>query len=304
MDDSTIGFEAGTLAHAIEERTRRSLAGGAMQPIETVEESLEDGGVRFIVRRVSSLARKENEAARRARDASTARDPFLPYDHDLFVAEISGTHVALLNKFNVIDGHLLIVTRRYADQETLIDRGDFAALAACMREFEGLGFYNGGRQAGASQPHKHLQLVPLPLSRDGPPVPVESLLDAVRDARGILGVPALPFRHAFSWIDSRWFDDVGIAARHLRSVYLGLLGAAGLRGVGAGGESRQSAPYNLLLTRRWMLLVPRAREQFDSISVNALGFAGSLFLRDDEQLEAVKLAGPMQVLKTVAVSAG
>lgn len=304
MDDSTIEFEAGTLAHAIEERTRRALAGGAMQPIETVEESLEDGGMRFVVRRVSSLERKENEAARRERDAGTARNPFLPYDDDLFVAEISGTHVALLNKFNVIDGHLLIVTRRYVDQEALIDRGDFAALAACMREFEGLGFYNGGRQAGASQPHKHLQLVPLPLGRDGSPVPVESLLDAVRDARGILGVPALPFRHAFSWIDSRWFDDVGIAARHLRSLYLGLLGAAGLRGVGAGAESRQSAPYNLLLTRRWMLLVPRAREHFDSISVNALGFAGSLFVRNDDQLEAVKRAGPMQVLKTVAVNAG
>jgi len=303
MDDSTTGFEAGTLALAIEERTRRSLDCGAMQPIETVEESLEDGGMRFIVRRVSSLERKENEAARREHDAGTARNPFLPYDEDLFVAEISGTHVALLNKFNVIDGHLLIVTRRYVDQETLIDRGDFAALAACMREFEGLGFYNGGRQAGASQPHKHLQLVPLPLWRDGPPVPVESLLDAVRDARGILRVPALPFGHAFSWIDSRWFDDVDIAARRLRSLYLGLLGAAGLRGVGAGGESRQSAPYNLLLTRRWMLLVPRSREQYDGISVNALGFAGSLFVRDDDQLEAVKRAGPMQVLKTVAVNA-
>ena len=301
MEESTTGFEAGGLARAIGERTRRALARGAMQPIETVEESVDDGGVRFVVRRVSSLARKE--AAPGERGTGSPRNPFLPYDEDLFVAEIHRTHVALLNKFNVLEGHLLIVTRRYVDQEALIDRGDFAALAACMREFDGLGFYNGGRQAGASQPHKHLQMVPLPLGRGGPPVPVEPLFDAVRGAKGIVRVPALPFRQAFSWIDPHWFDDVGAGARHLRALYLGLLGAAGLRGIEAGGESRQSAPYNLLLTRRWMLLVPRASECFESIPVNALGFAGSLFVRDDAQLQALKRAGPMQVLESVAVSA-
>ncbi len=46
--------------------------------------------------------------------------------------------------------------------------------------------------------------------------------------------------------------------------------------------------------------MPRAREHFDSISVNALGFAGSLFVRDEAQLAAVKRAGPMAVLRAVA----
>ncbi|NIO40609.1 MAG: phosphorylase, partial [Burkholderiales bacterium] len=40
-----------------------------------------------------------------------AMNPFLPYGKDLFVSDISETHLALLNKFNVIDYHLLIVTR-------------------------------------------------------------------------------------------------------------------------------------------------------------------------------------------------
>jgi len=38
------------------------------------------------------------------------------------------------------------------------------------------------------------------------------------------------------------------------------------------------APYNLLATRRWMLVVPRRQERYEKISVNALGFAGSLFV--------------------------
>lgn len=298
MTESAITLQAGTLLQAVIERSRRALECGAMQPIETLEEFFEEAGVRFILRKVSSLRRKEME--RGERDARGPANPFLDYDPELFVAEISGTHVVLLNKFNVLERHLLIVTRRFKDQETLLEHDDFAALAACMTGFDSLGFYNGGKQAGASQPHKHLQLVPLPLGREGPPVPVDPLLEKVRGAMGILRVPALPFRHAFSWIEPGWFGVAHSGAERLLALYLELLGAVGLKGVEAGGETRQSAPYNLLLTRRWMLLVPRAKEHFDSISVNALGFAGSFFVRDEAQLEVVKRAGPMQLLKAVA----
>jgi len=47
------------------------------------------------------------------------------------------------------------------------------------------------------------------------------------------------------------------------------------------------APYNLLATRRWMLVVPRRQERYEKISVNALGFAGSLFVRNAAELELV-----------------
>jgi ATP adenylyltransferase len=42
--------------------------------------------------------------------------------------------------------------------------------------------------------------------------------------------------------------------------------------------------------------VPRAREHFETVSVNALGFAGSLFVRNERELQLVKRTGPMQVL--------
>lgn len=57
-----------------------------------------------------------------------------------------------------------------------------------------------------------------------------------------------------------------------------------------------SAPYNLLITRRWMLLVSRSRECFENISVNALGFVGSLLVRDDRELDTLLRHGPMQIL--------
>ncbi|MEF1435428.1 hypothetical protein QWU86_11430, partial [Neisseria gonorrhoeae] len=60
-------------------------------------------------------------------------------------------------------------------------------------------------------------------------------------------------------------------------------------------------PYNLLVTPQWMLLVPRTLERVEGISVNALGFAGSLFVRDTAQMQIVRRLGPMTVLERVAV---
>jgi ATP adenylyltransferase len=64
---------------------------------------------------------------------------------------------------------------------------------------------------------------------------------------------------------------------------------------------RQSGPYNLLLRRGWMLLVPRAREHYQGISINSLGYAGSLFVRDAVELRRVEETGPMRILVEVSL---
>ena len=288
----------GSLWPALVERSRQALASGAMQPIETTEEIVTDAGVDFLVRRLSSLARKE--AARKCNETAPA-NPFLPHEPELFVADVSESHFALLNKFNVIAHHLLIVTRSFVDQETLLDAGDFEALAACMAEIDGLAFYNGGTVAGASQPHKHLQLVPLPLGKMGPSVPIEPLFRAVGGRRGIVRIPGFPFRHAYTWLDAGWFREPETAATHLNRLYRDLLSAVGLEPARE-AAALQPGPYNLLATRRWMLLVPRSRELFESVPVNSLGFAGSMFVRDEAQMQVLKRAGPMSVLHETAIA--
>lgn len=295
-----ISLIPGRLRAALAERSRAALASGAMQPILTEQLTIQDGGVRFLVRKVSSLARKDQERRVRARE-TVPPNPFLPPEPDLLVGEVSGTHLAVLNKFNVIEEHLLIVTRGYVCQEMLLDGADFAALADCMNEFPALGFYNGGQAAGASQPHKHLQLVPLPLAPDGPEVPVEPLLRGVPSASVPVRVPGLPFRTAFARLREPSDPSAAVGAGELLETYRALLQAAGLHGVKSADGVRQSRPYNLLVTARWMLLVPRSREHDDSLSVNALGFAGSLFVRNDEELERVRRRGPMAILKAVSV---
>ena len=298
-------LQPGTLWPAILRQTEHALGCGALRPIETIQTLIEEGGVRFLVREVSSLTRKEKvrQAPKHNAGARSALNPFLPYDPDLFVADISDTHVALLNKFNVIDHHLLIVTRSFKSQEALLDLADFAALVACMAEYDGLGFYNGGVEAGASQLHKHLQIVPLPLGESGPSVPIESVLESACMDDAIDGtVPGLPFRHAFAHLELASADS-GHAAQAAFDCYHALLGAIGLRAIEVNGELHTSAPYNLLVAPRWILLVPRSSERVEGISVNALGFAGSLFVRDAAQMDVIKRLGPMTVLQRVAVPA-
>ncbi len=261
--------------------------------------------MRFVVRSVSSLARRPAAGAM-PKDGARP-NPFAPPDAELVVGDLTPTHFGVLNKYPVVPHHLLIVTRDFVDQETLLDAADFAALAAALREVDGLGFYNGGRAAGASQPHRHLQLVPLPLAVGAWTVPMEALFDQWSSGGGTSRLLRLPFRNAFAALEPSDLEAADGAERLLER-YVRMLAACGLRedpandgGRAANEPERQRGPYNLLATRRWMLLVPRAREHFGTISINALGFAGSLFVRDAAEMDALRAAGPMNALQSVAV---
>jgi sulfate adenylyltransferase (ADP) / ATP adenylyltransferase len=258
---------------------------------------LEDGGVPFVVRQLTAAARAEFQAARGAAD-QRGRNPFLPYDENVFVADLSATHLVLLNKFNLLPHHLLIVTREFKPQETLLDPNDFAALRACLAEVDGLVFYNGGSIAGASQPHKHLQLVPLPLDSGAFPTPIDAVIEKAADGGEVFAAPGLAFRHALTRLTPGAFDKAFDAGAFV-ALHEALLAHIGVHAVDRDGARYQSAPWNLLITRRWMLAVPRTRADFRGVQINAIGFAGSLYVRDDAQLGTVRRFGPMRVLSEV-----
>jgi len=77
--------------------------------------------------------------------------------------------------------------------------------------------------------------------------------------------------------------------------------AAGVGSVTVDGRLHQNAPYNLLLTPHWMLVVPRSSEDVAGIAVNSLGFAGSFFVKNEEQLAVLRRIGPMTVLRRVGL---
>ncbi len=240
--------------------SERAQAAGALGPIETRAHEVTDDGARFVVRVIESLAAKE----RAAREGPSGDDPFAPHDPDLFVEDAGPSHIVLLNKFPVVPDHLLVVTRAFEPQDVPFTREDLEAVEAVRGGAPALVFYNAGREAGASQPHRHLQLVP-------EVVPLEPRIRA----------GALPFPHAVETRPS--------SAGEAHALYLALLDRLGCA----------DRPHNLLMTSSWMLVVPRARERFESISVNALGFAGSLLVKDAAQLARVREVGPLAVLRRV-----
>jgi ATP adenylyltransferase len=129
-------------------------------------------------------------------------------------------------------------------------------------------------------------------------VPIEPLLKSAQFQDSVTTVPGLPFLHALGKLDSGWSSAPLTAATATLELYYTLLSAVGLRAV---EDNRQSGAYNFLATREWMLIVPRSQEDFASISVNSLGFAGGLLVRNEEQMQLIKKQGPMTILKNVAV---
>jgi ATP adenylyltransferase len=298
---TSLGFEKGTLWLEILKATDTALRKGALKPIKTEGTFMRDAGVDFLIRMVESLARKEADKVMKAgtrKKEDEKPNPFLPYEKEMFVADISDTHLCLLNKFNVIEHHLLIVTRAFEHQETLLTVRDFQAVWRCMAEFEGLAFYNGGRIAGASQDHKHLQLIPLPMAPTGNSVPIESLFQKAQETPGVIST--LPFVHAFKRFSA--FTDIPseMAARTLHQMYRLMLQQVGLNRFSEREETLQSGPYNLLFTRQWMLLVPRSKEFFESISINSIGFAGALLVRNPQEMDVIQKEGGMRVLTHAA----
>ncbi|MCT7950421.1 phosphorylase [Ancylothrix sp. C2] len=277
-------LETGSLWQKVKECTKKAIECGALHSIVTECEFIEEVGIRFVVRVASNLVRKDEFKKK----VSKPKDfnPFLPYEEDLFVADLSETHLCLLNKFNVVDYHLLIVTRVFEEQETWLNLADFEAMELVLNEFDGLVFYNSGRLAGASQRHKHLQVVPMM------EIPIKPVLEGVCfDDNGVGRVPGFDFVHAFSRLEK--------GAKSLLEVYHCLLRAVGFEGDFVGDAT---GAYNLFATRDWMFVVRRSCEDFEGISVNGLGFVGTFFVRNEGQLDRLKNSGPVMVLKQVALS--
>jgi sulfate adenylyltransferase (ADP) / ATP adenylyltransferase len=314
----------GTLWPRAVAATARARASGALQPIVTTQTIVEEQGIPFLVRVLAGRAGRaaiEQKQVSANIDTSPASidpahvgvasvdpagevpgapafDPFLPYEPDMFVADVSPTHVCLLNKFNVIDHHLLVVTRAFEEQDTAINAADFTALWACMAEVDGLAFYNAGKLAGASQRHKHLQVAPLPWEPGDRRLPVEDAL-AVEELGEEPRLRTWPYVHAALRLDPAWVLEPEVAGEQLLERYAALLSVFDIKLTDDGFMP----PYNLLATRAWMALVPRRQETFDDIAVNALGFAGSLLVRSDAQLAYLREIGPLAVLREVGVAA-
>lgn len=259
---------------------QRAQAQGAMVPLVSETRAVQQEGLDFLVSHLSSLSLKD---LAKILQQNTGANPFLPYEAAMFVANLSDTHVLLLNKFPIFPDHAMVVTRQFQPQTGPLEEADFAALAVLMGGIPDAVFmFNGGKTAGASQPHRHLHILPTHQ------LPLLARLPADQPVGQVRSLPFLGFLHAHVALDPSlpgpaWAAQLA-AAVQAASTHCGLEPHMG-----------EMPPYNLLGRRDGVLLVPRRREHWSdgthSISVNALNFGGWVGVRGPEQIEPVCRAG-------------
>lgn len=302
MNKKKSDFEPGTLWRKLINATEHALSTKALMPIATENVIFEDNGVRYLVRVLVNLHKKIDAGRaqlKKSIETGQYHNPFLPYEEDLFVTELTDSHLVILNKFSMIDHHILIITRAFEEQEAVLNADDHEALWMSMNEFDGFAFYNSGRSAGSSQRHKHLQMIPLPLTDDFNGIPMAPLFEEAVFDGDIGTVPGFPFKHAIAKVDPEWMASRESGRTGPTAIFQQMIDKVCINADPAEGES-DLVPYSFLATREWMLVVPRTVVNFEMMFIAALGFAGIFMVRNEEILQRLIDVGPMEVLKHVS----
>ena len=67
-------------------------------------------------------------------------------------------------------------------------------------------------------------------------------------------------------------------------------------------EADSVRSHNVILTRRWMLSIPRGAQELDTVTANSAGMVRSVWLHSGAQLKRWKANGPATVLTYLGVS--
>jgi ATP adenylyltransferase len=275
----------GTLWPLLTDTSLSAETSGHLKSTRTDIEHINDGlnyEVRILCearQKPHNFSKSLSEKGAEKRDSSV--NPFLPYDPAMFVARLSSGHALLLNKFNVVNNHYLIVTETFEHQEEPLQLKEFEAITEVLPEFTQLFFYNSGREAGASQPHRHIQALPIDS------LPVDNVLKSLPENPARLS--GLPFDHLIVSLNPP--EESGLKASDCLNHYQHMMDKLNLR-----NKDGSLKPYNFLMTRQWIMLVPRSAGRYNGVSVNALGYAGLLLVKNRETLEALKKTGPSNTL--------
>ncbi|KAJ2335451.1 bifunctional AP-4-A phosphorylase/ADP sulfurylase [Coemansia sp. RSA 2681] len=273
----------------VRERYASAIAEGALLFSESTVVSQREQGVDFEVRYVPALAKRPSSKPSEKQARGGFDNPFLPFDPRLHVTSIGSTHQLLLNKYCVAPYHLLITTSEFKQQGEPLITSDFAAVLDVVTNLSQahIVFYNSGEESGASQPHKHLQLLPMPDTMSTPPC-----LSIWRQSTPKMGHLASSSDLPFANFGYRLEPDVALSPAGLHAAY----SAALRRLVAIYGDC---ASYNMVLTPLELVLFPRRRGSWQGVAINSLGMAGLMLCKSSKEMDLVKASGALSILSQV-----
>lgn len=287
---------------------------------------------------------QQHTAPTKEKGAITKADPFDNPPSDLHIAQIppsQPSHNLILNKFPVIPNHFILATKDFRPQTDLLSSGDLEATFTCLVSWERshkqgtqgrlLAFFNSGEHSGASQPHRHIQFLPIEdVVHDGAGPVWEPLIDELlktysRDLEEPVMLD-LPFVCFAARIPSN------SSANDLRRIYLDLFarsvraydefagtGFADSRPIDPDSEGPSMISYNMAMTSAAMVVCPRRSDHAwipldndeskagipteGQIQLNGTLLAGTLMVKAESEWMALRREPALlhHILTTVAI---
>lgn len=213
------------------------------------------------------------------------QNPFYPWAKELEIAKIGNNHQLILNKYPVQEGHILLITNTWMPQNGWLDINDWMAIQKVNKDTNGLWFFNSSPIAGASQPHRHFQL--LRRSKNEISCPREKwFLDLKNNNNRVSKLKKNINVSEFSFKESPTF---------IYDQYLELSKSLGLGD--PINNQKPKYPYNILITNRWIALIKRNSDKLHGFSINGLGFAGYLLVTEKSNINYLRKYGPEKLLE-------
>ena len=213
-------------------------------------------------------------------------NPFCPWEKILEIDKIGNYHQLILNKYPVQKGHILLITNTWKPQNGWLDINDFIAIQKVNKDTTGLWFFNSSPTAGASQPHRHFQL--LRRSKGEISCPREKWfleINSDKDADSKLKKNIIVSK--FNFLEN---------SLSLFEIYLELAKKLGLGD--PINDKKPKFPYNVLITNKWIAIIKRSNDHIHGFSINGLGFAGYLLVTDKSDINYIRKIGPEKLLES------
>ncbi|KAI0542201.1 HIT-like domain-containing protein [Xylaria digitata] len=262
------------------------------------------GSLAFQLRYSPSLAQKPKPP----KPVEPNARPFNPFENPspaLLVAQLPPSHRLVLNKFAVVPEHFILATRDFKPQTHILEASDIDAAYACVQAYHSAGrelfvFFNSGDHSGASQPHRHLQLLPVDCMRHGLEDSEQGSEWAVLTDKICGKEQKLPFTVFTSSI------SVEMSAEEKHLTYLSLYRhavRAAIANVEAVEEGEAQISYNFAMTSTCMALCPRTAEgmsikdddekEIGKVALNGTVLAGTALVKTEREWDVLRKTNAM-----------
>ncbi|CAF3475722.1 hypothetical protein QX201_010954 [Fusarium graminearum] len=307
-----------SLPNLVKSTFARARSDGDLHYFPTQVAVLNVDSIQFQLRFSPSLANKPKPPPK---DNSKPQKPFDPFENPLpalKVTDLGPSHYCVLNKFAVVPEHFILATNDFKPQTHVLEESDLEATLACIEAYEtargseteqghqdgALGggddlyaFFNCGDHSGASQPHRHIQLLPIARMKDG--LEKDTSWTVLADELKIKTAPFATFTEDI---------NLDMSGSKLHAIYLRLYRRA-CRAVASytkdathEGQAPADGPtlisYNMAMTKSTLVICPRLAEgvKLQSKDGNVLGtvafngtlLAGTALVKNELEWEMLK----------------